>query len=183
MGKLEIIMGCMYSGKSTELLRLYRRYQRTYNSNEILVINHSLDQRYGSKVVSTHDKNQIPSISISDLIDLKENSNYLESKVIFIEEAQFFKNLKKFVIDLVDVQDKIVYIFGLDGDFKRDPFGDILSLIPYADEVRKLKAICHKCTDGTEAIFTKRIVCEKVQTLVGNEDSYIAVCRKHFLES
>jgi thymidine kinase len=183
MGKLTIIMGCMFSGKSTELLRLYRRYIRTYAESQIMVINHSLDERYGNNVVSTHDKMQIPSIMVNDLKNLRDNEQYQQSKIIFIEEAQFFKNLKESVVKAVDLDQKIVYVFGLDGDFKREKFGEILDLIPYCDDIIKLKAICHKCTDGTEAIFTKRISKSKEQTLVGSENSYIAVCRKHFLET
>lgn len=175
-------MGCMFSGKSTELLRIYRRYRRTYADKEILIINHSLDERYGEEVISTHDKNQLPSISVNELSTLLKTDNYEKSKIIFIEEAQFFSGLLEFVLNAVEKDRKKVYVIGLDGDFQRKPFGEILNLIPYADNITKLKAICHKCSDGTEALFTKRIVESNEQTLVGATDSYIAVCRKHFLE-
>lgn len=179
---LKITLGCMYSGKSTELLRLYRRYNLIYDSQNILVITHQIDNRYGEQVISTHDKNQIPSHSLTNLMNIYETEIFFQSQVIFIEEAQFFPDLKEFVLLAVERLNKKVYVFGLDGDFQRKPFGQILDLIPYCDKVVKLKAICSICQDGTEGIFTKRIVDSQEQTLVGNQDSYIAVCRKHFLE-
>jgi thymidine kinase len=97
--------------------------------------------------------------------------------VIVIDEAQFFTNLKKFVQHAV-CEGKHVIVAGLDGDFKQDVFGEILSLIPIADTITKLYALCMKCRDGTVAPFTKRIISCSEQELVGDHDSYMAVCRK-----
>lgn len=183
-GKLEIIMGCMASGKSSELIRLYRRFKQTYLEEQIGLISHATDTRYGNQVISTHDKNQIPCLCISELSDLESDEfqqKYLKWEVIFIEEAQFFGGLLKFVRHAVDINHKHVIVIGLDGDFQRQEFGEITSLIPIADNYTKLKAICHYCRDGTEAIFTKRITESECQTLVGTLDMYKPVCRYHYL--
>ena len=73
-------------------------------------------------------------------------------------------------------QKKKIYICGLDGDFERKKFGQILNLIPLCDKVTKLTSLCSLCTNGTAGIFSKRITCEKEQTVVGS-DNFIPVCR------
>lgn len=182
-GYLEIIMGCMASGKSTEVVRKYRRYLQTYLPFQISLISHSTDTRYGNQVISTHDQTQIPCLCVSQLNDILENRNdeFLKWEVILIEEAQFFPDLKNFVKMAVDVFHKKVIVVGLDGDFERKAFGDILELIPLADEYRKMKAICYYCKDETEAIFTKRVTDSQEQKLVGTLNEYKPVCRFHFL--
>lgn len=182
-GYLEIIMGCMASGKSTEVVRKYRRYLQTYPSSKIALISHSTDTRYGEQVVSTHDQTQIPCLCVSYLNDVMEgeNSKFKEWEVIIIEEAQFFSDLKNFVKNAVDIYHKKVIVVGLDGDFERKSFGDILELIPIADDYRKMKAICYYCKDETEAIFTKRVTDSNEQKLVGTLNEYKPVCRYHFL--
>lgn len=75
---------------------------------------------------------------------------------------------------------KLVIISGLDGDFQRKSFGQILDLIPLADRVDKLSALCSKCRDGTPAIFSKRYAKGTEQIAVGGLDSYLPVCRKHY---
>jgi thymidine kinase len=98
------------------------------------------------------------------------------SRVILINEGQFFPDLYDFVNELLKA-DKKVYVCGLDGDFERKKFGNILDLIPLCDKVRKLTSLCSICKDGTPAIFSMRLTEEKEQTIVGS-DNYIPVCRK-----
>lgn len=180
--KLDLILGCMWSGKSTEAQRRIRRLQQIYKEEDILIISHSWDNRYGEQVISTHDKFQIKCYSINSLGKIHETNAYHKCKEIFIEEAQFFKGLKEFCLQAVDKDNKNVTVIGLDGDSNREPFGEILSLIPLADNYTKLKGLCKKCADGTEAIFTKRIVNNSnSQVLVGSEESFEAVCRYHYL--
>ena len=88
-----------------------------------------------------------------------------------------------FIKNTVDFTNKTVITAGLSGDFRRNPFGDVLKLIPYADSLTQLSAYCKKCGDGTLANFTKRITKENNTTLVGTADQYEAVCRKHYLEN
>ena len=127
-GSINIIIGCMFSGKSTETIRLIRRY-KTGNKN-ILVINHALDTRYGESVISSHDKVQLKCLSLKILNEIKDKEEYKKSDVIFVEEGQFFKDLFEFVTHAADVDKKTVYVTGLDGDYKREMFGDICRLIP-----------------------------------------------------
>ena len=180
-GKLDLIVGCMFSGKSTEMIRLVNRYKNIKDLN-LLIINHKSDNRYGTNIVSSHDKLQIDCISLYSLKSLKETENYIKADVIFIEEGQFFKDLYSFTVYSLEVKNKRMFIFGLDGDYLKNPFGDICRLLPMCENIKKLKALCAKCQDGTEANFTKRIVESKKIELVGVNE-YIPVCRYHHLNN
>ena len=98
------------------------------------------------------------------------------SEVILINEGQFFEDLYDVVIDMLRFN-KRVYVCGLDSDFERKKFGQILDLIPLCDKVNKLTSLCSQCKDGTPGIFSMRLTNETEQTIVGS-DSYIPVCRK-----
>lgn len=185
---LELIIGSMYSGKTSQLVEIYN--QCKFCNISIAVINHSIDTRYDEKLLTTHDQIKIPCIqttklnSIWDYKDLdshfNENSdNHLKlrkSDVILINEGQFFEDLYEVVIDMLKCN-KRIYICGLDSDFERKKFGQILDLIPFCDKVNKLTSLCSQCKDGTPGIFSMRLTSEKQQTLVGS-DNYIPVCRK-----
>tara|TARA_Y100000389_G_C17451612_1_gene515246 strand:- start:2197 stop:2772 length:576 start_codon:yes stop_codon:yes gene_type:complete len=181
LGSLEIIMGPMFSGKTTELCRRVRRLECT--THPLLIVNHDSDTRYGnSGQTLTHDKAGCASVPVSKLRELQDKDEYKKAFFIFINEAQFFEDLVPFVYQAVEKDAKQVVVFGLDGDFKRKAFGSILELIPLANSVQKLAAVCKLCGDGTPALFTKRIVSETKQHLVGGDDMYMAVCRKHYHE-
>jgi len=174
---LEIILGCMFSGKSSKLVEIYK--QCKFCNISVAVINHSIDNRYDDELLSTHDQIKIPCIKTERLFDIhriKDKTEVERSSVILINEAQFFSDLDIFVKKLLE-QGKKVYICGLDGDFERKKFGQILDLIPICDKVTKLTSLCGICKDGTKGIFSKRISMEKEQTVVGS-DNYIPVCRK-----
>ena len=93
---------------------------------------------------------------------------------------QFFNNEKDTIIHWCDNLNKSVIAAGLDGDFMKNPFGDVLSLIPHAEKITKLNALCKKCGNGTLAHFTKRIINDDKKMLVGSDEIYEAVCRYHF---
>ena len=175
-GYLEIILGPMYSGKTSRLVEIYKQCKLC--NIPVAVINHSIDTRYDSgDLLSTHDKIKIPCIKTTNLFDIYENEDVYFSKVILINEGQFFPDLYHFVKDMIsNINKKKVYICGLDGDFERQKFGEILDLIPLCDKVTKLTSICSLCKNGNPGIFSKRISDEKEQTLVGS-DNYIPVCR------
>ena len=82
----------------------------------------------------------------------------------------------------MNIYNKKIICAGLISDFEKKPFGDVLSLIPHAEEIIKLSALCKKCKNGTKACFTKRIVNNYDVIMVGEDSSYEAVCRKHYLE-
>jgi len=179
MGSITLIIGCMFSGKSTEIMRLIKRYKVL--KKKILIINHKSDQHYATDSISTHDQQQIECEMVDSLMPIKQTEKYRESHVIVIEEAQFFTDLFDFTTGAADNDHKTVIVAGLSGDFNRNPFGDIQRLIPHAENITKLSALCVKCGDGTLAHFSKRIdVTNQDQTLVGTTSEYIAVCRKHY---
>jgi thymidine kinase len=177
--KLEIILGPMFSGKSTELLRRTSRYEAI--GKKIFIINHSNDTRT-TNFVKTHSNITKIAVKTDKLMSLVELVDFKESDIIGIDEAQFFEDLYEFII-YIENTDKIVIISGLDGDYQRKPFGKILYCIPLCDTVTKLSAMCMKSKDGTPAIFSKRIINKNDQTLVGDKDTYIAVNRSHYLNN
>ena len=188
---LEIILGGMFSGKSSRLVEIYK--QCNFCNISVTVINHSIDNRYDEELMSTHDHIKIPCIKTERLFDvwtdyidmdmthihdvyrIKDKFKVASSSVILINEGQFFPDLEEFVKILLS-HNKKVYVCGLDGDFERKKFGQILDLIPLCDKVTKLTSLCSLCKNGTPGIFSKRITCEKEQTVVGS-DNYIPVCR------
>ena len=189
-GYLEIILGGMYAGKTSRLVEIYK--QCTFCNISVAVINHSIDNRYDEELLSTHDKIKIPCIKTKRLFDIwtdsidmesnvevvhriRDNFKVSRSNVILINEGQFFPDLEEFVKKLL-LNGKKVYVCGLDGDFERKKFGQILDLIPLCDKVTKLTSLCSMCKNGTLGIFSKRISCEQIQTVVGS-DNYIPVCR------
>ncbi len=174
---LELIIGPMFSGKTSRIVELYKKY--LFCNISITVINHLLDDRYDDVLLSTHDKIKIPCIKTDKLMDLYNISNMKkisDSEVILINEGQFFSDLQEFVKKMLELNKKI-YVCGLDGDFERKKFGQILDLIPLCDKVTKLTALCNLCKNGTPGIFSKRVSLETDQTVVGF-DNYIPVCRK-----
>jgi len=175
---LELIIGPMFSGKTSKLLEIYKQY--TFCNTSVLVINHADDKRYHQELLSTHDKVMIPCYSANKISDLITEENLKKYPVILINEGQFFDDLLHCVKELVEVHNKIVYVCGLDGDFKRNKFGTLLDLIPFADNVVKLNSLCFICRDGTKAPFTTRTSSECQQKVIGS-DNYIPLCRKCYL--
>jgi thymidine kinase len=184
---LELIIGPMFSGKTSKLLAIYN--QCKFCNIPVQVINHADDIRYHDSMLSTHDKNMIPCIQAESLDELwnynKIEEHYNDSaekhfrlrsaKVILINEAQFFPDLFKVVSDMLRER-KQVYICGLDGDFQRKRFGELLELIPLCDKVTKLTSLCSLCKNGEPGIFSMRLTKETQQTLIGS-NNYIPVCR------
>jgi thymidine kinase len=173
VGYLEIIIGPMFSGKTSKLLDLYKQY--TFCNVKVAVINHSEDTRYDSTMLSSHDKVMIPCIQTTELTSLMKNDELYEADVILINEAQFFDDLYYFVVDMLKFNKKI-YVSGLDGDFERKKFGKVLDLIPLCDKVTKMNSLCSLCKNGTPGLFSMRLTKEKEQMLIGSSN-YIPVCR------
>lgn len=173
-GILHLIFGPMFSGKSTEGIKRVRKYERVFKELT-LTIKYSGDTRYTEESkVSTHDSTTLPAISCTKLEELGDR--WKKYKVIFIDEGQFFDDIKQFTLNALENQ-IIIIIAGLDGDYKKDPFpNDWLSLIPHASHVKKLKAICNQCKGS--APFTTRISLETEQTVIGGSDKYEARCNR-----
>jgi thymidine kinase len=176
---IKIILGCMYSGKTSEVIRECKKWQSV--GGNALCINFIGDDRYGSDGQAySHDLNSVKCVKVNELSEINVNT-VLASDLILINEAQFFGDLVEYCLIWCENYDKKIIVSGLDGDYQRKPFGKILDLIPYADSVIKLNAYCSICKDGTLAPFSKRFTAEKEQILIGS-DIYGAVCRKHFLD-
>lgn len=174
---LELFVGCMYAGKTGKLVDIYR--QSLFCNLKTMVINYDGDKRYSQTELSTHDKIMIPCVQTETLeslyIDYKDK--IAETDVILINEGQFFPDLYSWVSHLIDNSKKRIYICGLDGDFERNKFGQILDLIPLCDKITKLTALCSICKDGTPAIHSFRRTAESGQLVIGS-DNYIPLCRK-----
>lgn len=198
-GYLEIILGPMYASKTTRLVEIYKQCQ--FCNISVAVINHSIDNRYDNELLSTHDKIKIPCVKTDKLMNLyyndidiesqleeftsiprlKDKYNIMKSEVILINEGQFFPDLYEFVNKLLN-DEKKVYVCGLDGDFERKKFGQILEIIPLCDKVYKLTSLCSLCKNGNKGIFSMRLTNEKEQTIVGSEN-YIPVCRECYVKN
>jgi len=178
-GYLEIIIGPMFSGKTSKLLDLYKQYK--FCNLNVAVINHSEDTRYDNTLLSSHDKVMIPCIQTTKLNNLTDNDEIYDSDVILINEGQFFEDLYGFVSDMLKFNKKI-YVSGLDGDFERKKFGQILDLIPLCDKVTKMTSLCSLCKNGTPGLFSMRLTKEKEQMLIGSTN-YIPVCRVCYEEN
>ncbi|XP_028262168.1 thymidine kinase, cytosolic [Parambassis ranga] len=170
-GQIQVIFGPMFSGKSTELMRRVRRFQIA--QYKCLVIKYAKDTRYSDTGMATHDKNTMEAVPANCLGDVR--SVALEVCVIGIDEGQFFPDTVEFCEEMANLG-KTVIVAALDGTFQRKPFGNILNLIPLAESVVKLHAVCMQCYK--EAAYTKRIGAEKEVEVIGGADKYQAVCRK-----
>ena len=109
--------------------------------------------------------------AISDNLDI-----ITDAETILINEGQFFPDIEEQVKALVEQTNKRVYVCGLDGDFERKPIGRLLQLIPFCDQVVKLKSLCSLCRDGTPGVFSFRTSNEVDQVIIGSSN-YIPLCR------
>lgn len=176
-GKLELIIGPMFSGKSSELIREIRLAKII--NKKVLVIKPIIDNRYINDKIVSHSFETEECETIEKLKDVNDRiKNY---DLIVIDEGQFFPDLKETVLQWVDINNKEVLIGGLDGDFKRNSIGQIIELIPHADKCKKISSLCKLCNNGNKAIFTHRINNSKQQVQIGGADSYVPLCRNHYM--
>lgn len=179
MGYLTLILGCMFAQKTTELLRRIRRYKSI--GYKVLVINYKHDTRYGTNCIASHDLDTEPSLTVERLDEVPEEQ-LGEHRVLVIDEGQFYPDLYEKVSVWADrYEDLHIVVSGLDGDAERRPFGEMLRLVPHAEEVMRVSAYCARCKDGTLAHFTKKIAGSGEVLEVGGADKYVPVCRKHFM--
>jgi len=175
-GWIEVIAGCMFSGKTEELIRRLRRAQIAKQNVKIFKPN--VDTRYSHNSIVSHSEQSLPSIKlnhINEIIDLSK-----EAHVIGIDEAQFFSH------DIVGISNRLAYegkriiIAGLDQDYKGIPFGPMPQLLAIAEYITKTLAICVVC--GNPADKTQRKTLSSELVVVGTSDIYEARCRKcHYI--
>ncbi|MBI5807229.1 MAG: thymidine kinase [Ignavibacteriales bacterium] len=176
IGWIEVIAGCMFSGKTEELIRRLRRAKIA--KLNVKVFKPKIDNRYSENQIVSHSEQSLPSIIVEnpfEILDLSE-----DAQVIGIDEAQFFSN------ELVDVANKLadqgkrVIIAGLDMDYRGVPFEPMPQLLAIAEYITKTLAICVNC--GNPADRTQRKIASSERVLVGAADSYEARCRKcHYI--
>lgn len=173
-GRIEVVCGSMFSGKTEELIRRLKRAKIA--KQRVIIFKPAIDTRYSNVDVVSHDHNSIASTPVKNSqAILKSVSGY---DVIGIDEAQFFDD------GLVDVCNKLAYngirviIAGLDMDYRGQPFGPIPYLCSIADEVTKVHAICVKC--GSLAYASHRLVRNDAQVMLGEKEKYEPLCRDCF---
>lgn len=177
---LEIVLGPMFSGKSSYALS-YIRKQKAIGRNVIAVKPH-IDNRYSQNdEIVTHNQDRVPCVVWNSNAPIFPNRFMLQSDCVVVEEAQFFKGLYVFCEYMVKLGKHIVLV-GLDGDAYQHPFREILDCIPLANKVTKLSALCCYCKDGTEAPYTvrKQNTDQNANQIdVGGAEKYESVCLRH----
>lgn len=174
-GWIEVVVGSMFSGKTEELIRRLRRAE--FARMQIQVFKPIIDKRYNDMAVTSHDLTKIDSLPIHDA---EEIWNHLKpgTKVVGIDEGQFFEsNLVQVAQDLAERGLRVI-IAGLDTDWQGKPFEPMPTLMAIAESVTKHHAVCVVC--GSQASRTQRTSGGDSQVLVGTHDAYEARCRTHF---
>ena len=171
-GRIELIIGPMFSGKSTRLIGVIRKF--TYKAKKTIMIKYYADKRFSEKSeVVTHDLLKYDSIECKNLRDFFDKiKNY---DVIGIDEGQFFPDLVE-VCEELALMKKTIIIAALNGDFRMEPFPVIAKIIPKADKIKLLKAYCFNC--HKDAKFSLRIVQSNETVLIGAGEAYKPACRE-----
>jgi thymidine kinase len=177
-GRIEVICGCMFSGKSEELIRRVRRAQIAQQKVE--VFKSSLDNRYQANCVNSHNRSSIAATPVQSVSEIVDNMSD-DAITIAIDEAQFFDS------DLIELCSRLagrgirVIVAGLDLDFRGEPFGPIPEIVAKADYVDKLQAICSVCLK--DATRSQRLIngqpahYDEPVILVGAQEAYEPRCR------
>ena len=178
-GSLTVVCGCMYAGKSEELIRRARRF--LYAGRRLQVFKPQLDDRYDSAMVVSHMGARHEAVPVAGVADLRTRIAP-DTEAVCIDEVQFFDpGIVELAVELAD-RGLSVVCAGLDQDFRRRPFGPMAELLCVADEVVKLKAICMKC--GAEASHTFRMIEGRPAHIndpiivIGATEKYEARCRR-----
>ena len=171
-GRIEVVCGSMFSGKTEELIRRMKRAK--FAKQKVEIFKPSLDTRYSDVDVVSHDQHSIPSTPIDSSSTIALLSSDID--VVGIDEAQFLDD------GVVDVCNDLanrgvrVIVAGLDMDFQGKPFGPMPALCAIADEVTKVHAICVKC--GALAYISHRLVANDKRVLLGEQMEYEPLCRE-----
>lgn len=178
-GEIELIVGGMFSGKSTELIRRARLY--SYAKRDVRVFKHEIDTRYDVSKISSHTKEMLGATPIANAYELGLATDGMKEGVVVIDEIQFFEE------DIIEVCERLseagvrVLAAGLDKDSTGKEFKFMGKLMALADEVTKLRAVCVKC--GSLASYSSRIKKREGTVYVGAASEYEAMCRSCFTEA
>ena len=175
-GWIEVIAGCMFSGKTEELIRRLRRAQIAKQS--VKIFKPLIDDRYSGDSIVSHNEQSLPSVQIKDINQIRELMG--DARVIGIDEAQFFTS------DIVNLCNELanegrrVIVAGLDQDYTGVPFEPMPQLLAVAEFITKSLAICVAC--GNPADRTQRKTTSSERVVVGASDIYEARCRQcHYI--
>lgn len=176
-GRIEVVCGSMFSGKTEELIRRMKRAK--FAKQKVEIFKPAIDTRYSEEDVVSHDHTSIPSTPVESSGSILLLSSDID--VVGIDEAQFFDQ------GIVDVCNELanrgvrVICAGLDMDFKGVPFGPMPGLMAVADDVTKVHAICVNC--GSLAYVSHRIVAEEKRVLLGETGEYEPLCRECYAKA
>lgn len=176
-GRIEVVCGSMFSGKTEELIRRLKRAKFAHQCVEIY--KPAIDTRYSDDNVVSHDANSIGSQPVKDAKEILKRSKAAD--VIGIDEAQFFDEALTEVCVQLANEGKRVIAAGLDMDFQGKPFGPMPALCAVAEEVTKVHAICVRC--GALAHVSHRTVKNEEQVMLGEKQEYEPLCRACYLKA
>ena len=175
-GRVEVVCGSMFSGKTEELIRRLRRAQ--FAKQRVEIFKPAMDVRYSEQEVVSHEGTSILSTPVDSSASILLMGQ--ESDVVGIDEAQFFDEHIVEVCNELASRGIRVIVAGLDLDFKGQPFGPMPALCAIADEVTKVHAICVRC--GALAYVSHRIVAGEKQVMLGEKQEYEPLCRECYNE-
>ncbi len=171
LGRLEVVCGPMFAGKSTELIR--RLVQASEAGLEVLGVKPALDDRYHPTAIATHTQMTFEGVTVTDASELTD----LQADVIGLDEAHFFDHGLREAIGVLLARGTRVVIAGLDRTSFNEPFHEMGALLVEADEVTKLEGVCSIC--GRRAVHTVRLIEADEDIIVGGEGWFANRCRAH----
>jgi len=175
-GKFNLIIGCMWSGKSSELIARYNRY--SLGNKKCIMVKYKFDKRYHDTNIVTHNGISVVGIACEYLYEI--DHIVMDYDVVCIDEIQFYKDADIFCDKWVN-SNIIVEASGLNGTSNRTPFDIISKILPQVDNITYLKAVCKK--NGSDAIYSYRLSDEKGDIVIGGSDKYDAVDRTIYMET
>lgn len=170
----------MFSGKSSELIRIHRTC--LMQNKPCLCFNHACDTRFGDGTeIVTHNRSAVSCESVRQIDEIILHPRFTEAKCIFVDEVQFFEAIRDPIMRMVETHNKQVYLAGLLVDVHRNLFGELHTLLGYADTVDvKTAASCFLC--NKPGLFSKALFpTDETVNVVGHSDKYTVLCRPHFL--
>jgi thymidine kinase len=173
-GWIEVITGCMFSGKTEELIRRLNRAR--YARQSVRIFKPRIDSRYAADSVVSHSQQELSALAVDDPYDILEHVDDVD--VVGIDEAQFLGEHVVAVAERLADDGKRVVVAGLDQDFLGRPFDPMPHLMAIAEYVTKNLAICMRC--GNPADRSQRLVRREATVVVGGTEAYEARCRRCF---
>jgi thymidine kinase len=182
-GKLTVIVGSMFSGKSTELQRQGKR--KEIAGQVVAYFKPKTDNRYNAEAISTHDGSDVEAYVVSKARHILGLVKQVEQQVgatgtVCVDEVQFFDTEILYVIETLLRRGVDVVVSGLDLDRFGEPFGVVPTLMAQAEEVVKVRAVCQSC--GSDAYISAGKFQSDEQVVVGEKESYIPLCRSCYYE-